>query len=100
MRTGTTLFRISKPLVPGFAETHWRIVGCTFSPVGAIARSPKSTTTATRIKPDCAGVLAQIALKFGLRVGLPVSTVSLENEYFQPSTYPSLGVEAAGPVRA
>jgi hypothetical protein len=42
----------------------------------------------------------QVALKFGFNAGLPVSTVLLEKENLHPSTDPSFGVEAAGPVVA
>ena len=100
VRTGTTLFKISKPVLPALTDTHWRMVGCTFSPLGAMARRPKSTTTATRTIPDCAATPEQVALKFGFSAGDPVSTVLLEKEKRQPSTVPSLGVEPAGPVSA
>ena len=100
VRTFTAILRASRPLPDAGIFTHLRIIGWTFSPIGAISFNPKSITRATLISFDIAFSVPQIDLKLGFSSGVPVSTVLLEKEKRQPSTAPSLSLVAAGPVWA
>ena len=66
-------------------------------PDGASAGNPKSTTTATRFFPDCAGVVAQIVVNSGaMRGGRDVVASAPATSKRHPSTVPSAGTIASG----